>query len=81
MYASQPGYQAASPPQPQMIDGQPWLTAGIVYQSNQQEEHVTVCVSVYQNQSYILELQASDPQFEQVSVAYYNLMVGKFQFS
>jgi hypothetical protein len=82
-YANQPGYQAPSPPagQDTTIDGETWSSATILYQgANPQEEQVTAYVTVYQGKVFILEVQSAQAQFAQVSTAYYNIMIGKFQF-
>ncbi|GCE28479.1 hypothetical protein KDA_39630 [Dictyobacter alpinus] len=81
VYASQPGYQAPQAVQAATIGGETWATAGVAYMgANQAKEHVTVCVTVHQGKTFILEFQAPESQFAQVSTAYYNIMIGKFQF-
>lgn len=83
-YATQPGYQAPNPPNGQdaTIDGETWSSASIIYQgSNQQEEQVTAYVTVHQGKVFIVEIQSAQAQFAQVSTAYYNIMIGKFQFT
>ncbi|GCE16331.1 hypothetical protein KDK_01310 [Dictyobacter kobayashii] len=82
-YASKPGYEAPQPPtgQAATIGGETWSTATIAYMSdNQTKEHVAVCVTVHQGKIFVMEFQAPDAQFAQVSTAYYNIMIGKFQF-
>lgn len=83
-YASKPGYEAPQPPtgQAATIGGETWSTATIAYMSdNQTKEHVIICVTVHQGKTFVLEFQAPDTQFAQVSIAYYNIMIGKFQFT
>ncbi|GCF10768.1 hypothetical protein KDI_43320 [Dictyobacter arantiisoli] len=83
-YASKPGFQAPNPPTGQAvtIGGETWTAVGILYQGdNQQAVQVTVCTTVHQGKLFILEFQASQDQFAQVSTAYYNIMIGKFQFT
>ncbi|GHO82830.1 hypothetical protein KSZ_08360 [Dictyobacter formicarum] len=84
MYASKPGYEAPQPPtgQAATIGGETWSTAAIAYMNdNQTKEHVIICVTVHQGKTFVLEFQAPDAQFAQVSTAYYNIMIGKFQFT
>ncbi|GER91588.1 hypothetical protein KDW_57500 [Dictyobacter vulcani] len=81
VYASQPGYQAPQAVQTATIGGETWSVAGLLYMgANQTMEQVTVCVTVHQGKTFILEFQAPQSQFAQVSIAYYNIMIGKFQF-
>ncbi|WP_338251215.1 hypothetical protein [Dictyobacter halimunensis] len=83
VYAGKPGYETPQPPagQAATIGGETWSTASIAYMNNQTKEHVTICATVHQGKNFVLEFQAPDTQFAQVSTAYYNIMIGKFQFT
>jgi hypothetical protein len=82
-YGAQPGYQAPNPPTGTdvTIGGETWSAASIVYLgSTQQPEQVTAYVTVHQGKVFIVEMQSAQAQFAQVGTAYYNIMIGKFQF-
>jgi hypothetical protein len=83
IYGAQPGYQAPNPPTGTdvTIGGETWSAASIVYLgSTQQPEQVNAYVTVHQGKVFIVEMQSAQAQFAQVGTAYYNIMIGKFQF-
>jgi hypothetical protein len=56
------------------------LNVSASYQLNNQTEDVEVFAIVYQQRSYIIELQAPESLFNQINMQYFEMMLGKFQF-
>lgn len=79
-FAGQQGYMAPTSSSNAWIDGAKWLNASASYQFNNQTEDVEVFAIVYQQRSYIIELQAPDSLFNQINTQYFELMLGRFQF-
>lgn len=79
-FASDPGYTGPSSPSDAWIDGARWLNEMTSYQLNNQTEHVEVFAIVFQQRSYIIELQAPDALFDQINTQYFEFMLGRFQF-
>ena len=79
-FANQPNYMAPTSSSNAWIDGARWLNETATYQLNNQTEHVEVFAIVYQQRSYIIELQAPDSLFDQINTQYFETMLGRFQF-
>jgi hypothetical protein len=79
-FANNPGYTAPSSPSNAWIDGAKWSNEMASYQLNNQTEHVEVFAIVFQQRSYIIELQAPADLFDQINTQYFEFMLGKFQF-
>lgn len=79
-FANNPGYTAPSSPSDAWIDGAKWSNEMASYQLNNQTEHVEVFAIVYQQRSYIIELQAPADLFDQINTQYFEIMLGRFQF-
>lgn len=79
-FANQQSYTAPTSSSNAWIDGAKWLNEAASYQLNNQTEDVEVFAIVYQQRSYIIELQAPDSLFNQINAQYFEMMLGKFQF-
>lgn len=79
-FANHPNYIAPTSSSNAWIDGARWLNETATYQLNNQTEHVEVFAIVFQQRSYIIELQAPDSLFDQINTQYFEFMLGKFQF-
>jgi hypothetical protein len=79
-FASQQNYTAPTSSSNAWIDGAKWLNVSATYQLNNQTEDVEVFAIVYQQRSYIIELQAPDSLFNQINMQYFEMMLGRFQF-
>ena len=79
-FASQQNYTAPTSESNAWIDGAKWLNESASYQLNNQTEHVETFAIVYQQRSYIIELQAPDSLFNQINSQYFEMMLGRFQF-
>ena len=79
-FANQQNYVAPTSPLNAWIDGAKWLNESASYQLNNQTEDVEVFAIVYQQRSYIIELQAPDSLFNQINTQFFEMMLGRFQF-
>jgi hypothetical protein len=80
-YGMKDGYTVVPPPTPTTtIDGETWAVAVATYQLNGQKERVTAYGIVHQGKAYIIELEATDSQFDSLNMQFFNTMLGKFQF-
>jgi hypothetical protein len=79
-FASQPGYVAPTTMQSATIGGVNWTYAIAHYTLNNQTEQVRVYATPYQGKAYIIEVQATDGQFDSANTQYFNTMTSKFQF-
>ena len=79
-FANQQNYAAPTSAINAWIDGAKWLNESASYQLNNQTEHVEVFAIVYQQRSYIIELQAPESLFNQINTQYFEMMLGRFQF-
>lgn len=79
-FANQQNYTAPTSALNAWIDGAKWLNESASYQLNNQVEHVEAFAIVYQQRSYIIELQAPDSLFNQINTQYFEMMLGRFQF-
>jgi hypothetical protein len=79
-FANNPGYTAPSSPSNAWIDGAKWSNEMASYQLNNHTEHVEVFAIVFQQRSYIIELQAPADLFDQINTQYFEFMLGRFQF-
>ena len=79
-FANKPGYTAPSSTSDAWIDGAKWSNEMASYQLNNQTEHVEVFAIVFQQRSYIIELQAPTDLFDQINTQYFEFMLGRFQF-
>jgi hypothetical protein len=79
-FANQQNYLAPTSSSNAWIDGAKWLNESASYQLNNQTEDVEIFAIVYQQRSYIIELQAPDSLFNQINTQYFEMMLGRFQF-
>ncbi|HJT57880.1 MAG TPA: zinc-ribbon domain-containing protein [Ktedonobacteraceae bacterium] len=79
-FANQQNYIAPTSSSNAWIDGAKWLNEAASFQLNNQTEDVEVFAIVYQQRSYIIELQAPDSVFNQINAQDFEMMLGKFQF-
>ncbi len=79
-YASQPAYIAPLSSQTATISGETWATAVASYQGQTQRERVEVYATVHRQQSYIIEFQAPDSEFDSINGSYYTPMLNKYLF-
>ncbi len=79
-YASQSAYIGPLSSQTATISGETWATAVASYQGQTQRERVEVYATVHQQQSYIIEFQAPDSEFDSINSSYYTPMLNKYQF-
>lgn len=79
-YSRKSGYTSDMTTATTTIGGETWATSTAFYQLNGQRERVLVYATVHQGQAYIIELQASDDQFDTVNQQFFSLMLQKFQF-
>jgi len=79
-FSKKSGYTTDMTTSPTPIGGEMGVSSTAFYQSNGQRERVVVYAVVHQGQAYIIELQASDDQFENVNQQFFTFMLGKFQF-
>ncbi|HEY4387201.1 MAG TPA: hypothetical protein VGN34_22320, partial [Ktedonobacteraceae bacterium] len=81
-FQSKPGYTPlAAPPTTATIGGTTWLTQTAYYQdATQQQIRVMVFATVYQQKSYIIELQANNTQFDTVNQQAFTPMLVSFSF-
>jgi hypothetical protein len=80
-FASKPGYVPPASNSTATIGGETWVTAVAYYQGNtQQQERVTVYVTVHQGKAYIIELQAANAQFDAINTQFFASMLGRYQF-
>ena len=62
------------------IGGENWTYEVAYFQLNNQKERIEVFATVHQGKAYIIELEASDSQFDSYNTAYFTTMIGRFQF-
>jgi hypothetical protein len=62
------------------IGGENWVYQTAYYQLNGQTERIEVYATVHQGKAYIIELDASNAQFDAVNMQFFESMLGRFQF-
>ncbi len=81
-FSSQPGYSAPTPTQSSntTIGGENWSYQIAYYQFNGQTARIEVYATVHQGKAYIIELQATDSNFDTANAQYFESMLARFQF-
>ena len=79
-FASQPGYVPPTTSENTTIGGENWTYQIAHFNINSQVERIEVFATVHQGKAYIIELQASDSQFDTLNSQYFATMIGRFQF-
>jgi zinc-ribbon domain len=79
-FASQSGYMPPTSSSSTTIGGVTWVYETATYDLNGQTERVQVYATVHQTNSYIIELEAADSDFDTVNTKYFETMLGSLQF-
>ena len=80
-FASKPDYMPPASLSSTTIGGETWIYGIAHYQYTPTvQERIEVFATVHQGKAYIIELQASESQFDTVNTQYFEKMLGSFQF-